>query len=153
MKNILMVCLGNICRSPMAEGILRHKAASLNIPVDVDSAGTSNYHIGDHPDHRAVKCLRKHGLDISQLHARQFSEIDFKYFDVIFVMDKSNYRDVLSKASTDDERNKVKLFLNEAWPNENRDVPDPWFGDQDGFEDVYQMLDKAADSFLQSLQK
>lgn len=140
---ILMVCLGNICRSPLAEGILRSK---LNDKFTIDSAGTSPWHIGKSPDKRSVSVAKKYGIDISTQRARQFSEADFDKFDLIFVMDESNYSDVLAHAKNDDERKKVRLIL------ENRDVPDPYFGEDDGFEEVYRLLEEAADKIAQELE-
>ena len=137
---ILMVCLGNICRSPLAEGILASK-----LPKDqfiVDSAGTGNYHIGKQPDHRSIATAKKHGLDISNQKARQFNSKDFDDFDYIYVMDSSNYDDVLFLAKTDEHKQKVKLILDELFPNENVDVPDPYYGVQNGFDMVYEMLDE-----------
>ncbi len=141
-----MVCLGNICRSPMAEGILRHKLSNANIDVEIDSAGTGNYHIGEHPDHRAVKCLKQKGIDISSLRARQFIYQDFVQFDIIYAMDASNYNNIVALAKSEVEKHKVKLYLNEAWPGQNRAVPDPWFGDADGFEEVFEMLEVASEA-------
>lgn len=146
-----MVCLGNICRSPMAEGILRHKLSDLNIDVEIDSAGTGNYHIGAHPDHRAVKCLKQKGIDISTLRARQFVYQDFTRFDIIYAMDASNYKNIVALAKTDAEKSNVKMYLNEAWPGQDRAVPDPWFGDADGFEEVFEMLEAASEACAKSL--
>ncbi|MGB6083480.1 low molecular weight protein-tyrosine-phosphatase [Moheibacter sp.] len=140
---ILMVCLGNICRSPLAEGILRSK---LNDKFTIDSAGTGPWHIGKSPDKRSVSVAEKYGIDISTQRARQFSAADFDKFDLIFVMDESNYSDVLAHAKNDDERKKVRLIL------ENRDVPDPYFGEDDGFEEVYRLLEEAADKIAQELE-
>ena len=140
---ILMVCLGNICRSPLAEGILRSK---LNANYFIDSAGTGPWHIGKSPDKRSVSVAEKYGIDISTQRARQFSEADFDKFDLIFVMDQSNYSDVLAHAKNDDQRKKVRLIL------ENRDVPDPYFGEDDGFEEVYRLLEEAADKIAQELE-
>lgn len=145
-----MVCLGNICRSPMAEGVLRERAARAGHNLHIDSAGTSDYHIGEGPDRRAVHCMKSYGIDISGLRARQFVSSDFDAFDTIFVMDQQNYRDVLSLARHDDDARKVSLFLNQAYPGENRSVPDPWFGGPEGFHDVYAMLDRASRAFLES---
>ncbi len=146
---ILMVCLGNICRSPLAEGILANK-----LPKDifiVDSAGTGNYHVGSPPDKRSILTAKQHGLDISLQRARQFGRKDFENFDYIFVMDGSNYDNVIELAKTEDERKKVDLILNQLFPNENVDVPDPYFGLQNGFEDVYQMLDEACEILAKKL--
>jgi protein-tyrosine phosphatase len=134
---ILMVCLGNICRSPLAEGILRHLADEKGLNWEVDSAGTGNWHVGDPPDRRSVKVARQHGIDISGLRGRQFQVADFDEFDRIFVMDLDNYRDVLRKARTDADRDKVQLLLGDQQP-----VPDPWYDDA-LFEPVYNMIYKA----------
>ncbi len=146
-----MVCLGNICRSPMAEGILRKKMEDANLEFELDSAGTGNYHIGEHPDHRAVKCMKSNGIDISKLRARQISPRDLAFYDIIFTMDESNHKNVLALASNNEEANKVKMFLNELEHGKNRSVPDPWFGDESGFDEVYEMLDKAADAYVNRL--
>ncbi|HVA97688.1 MAG TPA: low molecular weight protein-tyrosine-phosphatase [Bacteroidia bacterium] len=148
MKKILMVCLGNICRSPIAEGILREKASAIGFPIIVDSAGTSNYHIGEHPNIRTIQNAETHHIDISKLKARQFSVKDFDAFDIIFAMDISNYNDILSFARNKYDKNKVELILNRLHPKKNESVPDPYFGGDDGFENVFQLLDKACDSIL-----
>ena len=138
---ILMVCLGNICRSPLAEGILKSK-----IPQDsftVDSAGTSNYHIGELPDSRSIDLAKKHQIDITNQRGRQFITEDFDAFDLIYAMDTSNYRNIIKLARTPEDMSKVKLILDEL-PNYNlKDVPDPYYGGVNGFENVYQMLDLA----------
>lgn len=146
-----MVCLGNICRSPLAEGILREKANAINFPIFVDSAGTSNYHIGEHPDHRAIENAQSHQVDISKLKARQFSVKDFDAFDIIFAMDVSNYNDILRLTRTDHDKNKVEIILNRLYPKSNKSVPDPYFGGEEGFETVFQLLDKTCDTILHSL--
>jgi len=148
MKKVLMVCLGNICRSAMAQGILENKIADLNLNIEVDSAGTSSYHIGDSPDYRAQKKTLVYDIDISKQQARQFTANDFKEFDYIFAMDNANYRDIITLAQTTEEKNKVKLFLDFTYPNENKDVPDPYYGGDEGFENVYQLLDAACSIFL-----
>lgn len=136
-----MVCLGNICRSPLAEGIMRSKLSDKLFFVD--SAGTANYHIGNSPDKRSIAVAKKYGLDITHLKGRQFSVLDFDAFDIIYVMDESNYRNVTSLARNDDDISKVKFILNEIYPNQNYDVPDPYYGGDEGFENVYKMLDEA----------
>jgi len=138
---VLMVCLGNICRSPLAEGILKSKLTNNN--VHVDSAGTGDYHVDDLPDSRSIAVAKKYGIDITDQRGRQFSAEDFNKFDHIYVMDNFNYDDVISLASSEDEKAKVKLILNEIFPGENVDVPDPYQGGQQGFENVYKMLDEA----------
>lgn len=145
MESVLMVCLGNICRSPLAEGILRDKAEKLNLNITIDSAGTSNYHIGEHPDNRTVSNANKHGVDVSKLKARQFQVEDFDRFDAIFVMDASNYSDVISLARNEADKRKVELILNRVYPNSNMAVPDPYFGGEQGFENVFILLEQACD--------
>jgi protein-tyrosine phosphatase len=136
-----MVCLGNICRSPLAEGILKSKVNSTNIFVD--SAGTGNYHIGGLPDDRSIAIAEKNNISITDQRCRQFSVDNFDNFDVIYVMDNSNRRDILSLARNEEDRLKVKMILNELFPNENVDVPDPYTGGLNGFEQVFNMLEKA----------
>ncbi|HEX9601130.1 MAG TPA: low molecular weight protein-tyrosine-phosphatase [Mariniflexile sp.] len=150
MTKILMVCLGNICRSPLAEGILKSKLTSDSFFVD--SAGTGDYHIGKNPDSRSIAIARKHGLDISNLRGRQFNVLDFDMFDIIYVMDESNYRNVLLLARNEQDKAKVKFILNEIHPNQNYNVPDPYFGGNDGFENVYNMLDEACSVIATRLQ-
>ncbi|MDJ0646728.1 MAG: low molecular weight protein-tyrosine-phosphatase [Flavobacteriaceae bacterium] len=141
MTRILMVCLGNICRSPLAEGILRSKVDQE--VIFIDSAGTGGYHVGELPDRRSIAVARKYGLDITDQRCRKFTVRDFDEFDLIYVMDNSNRRDVLSLARTNEDTEKVKMILNELFPNENVDVPDPYYGGEFGFESVYEMLEKA----------
>tara|TARA_R110002096_G_scaffold112264_6_gene244722 strand:- start:217 stop:666 length:450 start_codon:yes stop_codon:yes gene_type:complete len=148
MTKILMVCLGNICRSPLAEGILKSKLSNDFI---VDSAGTANYHVGSAPDKRSIAVARKHGLDISNLSGRQFDSSDFDIFDMIYVMDESNFQNVVKLARNDEDIVKVKLILNEVHPNKNYEVPDPYYGGDHGFENVYQMLDEACDNIVKKL--
>lgn len=146
---ILMVCLGNICRSPLAEGILASK-----LPKDkftVDSAGTGPWHIGNSPDKRSIAIAKKNNLDISIQKGRQFNSIDFDNFDYIFVMDKSNYNDVISLAKNEEQKAKVQIILNELYPNENVDVPDPYFGMDNGFQIVYEMLDDVCELIAKKL--
>lgn len=133
-----MICLGNICRSPLAEGILRSKLPSH---YTVDSAGTANYHVGDSPDYRSVSVAKNHGIDISFLRGRQFTVADFDSFDVLYVMDSSNYQNIISLARNEEDLQKVFLLMNEEFPNENREVPDPYYGNEEDFEVVYQQLD------------
>lgn len=144
-----MVCLGNICRSPMAEGVLRHHANAHGIAIEIDSAGTGNYHVGEAPDKRAIQYMKSKGIDISNLRARQFSKSDFMEFDIIYAMDDSNYRNILKLASSETHRSKVKMILNETSPSENRPVPDPYFGGMEGFEEVFDLLDEVSASLIQ----
>jgi len=141
-----MVCLGNICRSPLAEGILKAKIDTDK--VQVDSAGTGGWHIGELPDSRSIDIAKKHGLDITDQRGKKFSAYDFETYDYIFVMDNSNYRDVIRMANNDSEKQKVRLILDEIFPGENVDVPDPYYGGDHGFENVYQMLDQACEKIV-----
>ena len=147
---ILMVCLGNICRAPLAEGILTHKTKHLN--VSVDSAGTSAYHIGELPDKRSIEIASKYNIDLSSQRARQFSRKDFEYFDIIYAMDTNNYAHLISLGETKEEQEKIKLILNEINPLACESVPDPYFGGGNGFQIVYDMLDKACDNIVSSIE-
>lgn len=144
-----MVCLGNICRSPLAEGILREKVKGTDI--EVDSAGTSAYHIDEAPDPRAIQTGRKNGINISDLRGRQFTPDDFDRYDKIYVMDRSNYQNVLDLARNDEDREKVDYLLNELEIGSDSEVPDPYFGGDSGFDNVYQMLDAATDRIVEKL--
>ena len=146
MKKILMVCLGNICRSPLAEGILQSKVNEAL--VYVDSAGTAAYHVGNLPDERSIAVAKQYGIDISKQQARKFTEKDFLKFDIIYAMDKSNYQYIISLATNDKDLEKVKMILNESLPDKNYSVPDPYYGGQTGFEEVYKMLNEACDSII-----
>ena len=144
-----MVCLGNICRSPVAEGILRHKLLSLGIDsITTDSAGTSSYHIGEAPDARMRLTSQENGVDIDDLRARQFVPSDYDKFDIIYAMDSSNYNDIIAQARTEEEKSKVKIILNEINPGLNQAVPDPYYGGDDGFQHVFDLLDKATDVII-----
>ena len=144
-----MVCLGNICRSPLAEGILASKLPKHKFIVD--SAGTGAWHSGNQPDARSIAVAKKHQLDISTQRARLFKVEDFETFDYIYVMDKSNFRDVIRLAKNDEQKEKVEIILNELYPDENVDVPDPYYGIANGFEMVYQMLDEACEIIASKL--
>ncbi|WP_298541070.1 low molecular weight protein-tyrosine-phosphatase [uncultured Aquimarina sp.] len=146
---ILMVCLGNICRSPLAEGILASKIDSEKFQVD--SCGTSNYHIGGKPDIRSIETARKHGIDITNQRATQFKVSDFDTYDFIYPMDNSNYDDIIKLARNEKDKQKVKLILNELHSNEDLNVPDPYYGGEQGFEDVFDMLNKACNSIIKKL--
>ncbi|HRL70573.1 MAG TPA: low molecular weight protein-tyrosine-phosphatase [Flavobacterium sp.] len=146
---ILMVCLGNICRSPLAEGILASKLPKGKFTVD--SAGTGSWHIGRQPDERSIAVAKKNKINISTQKGRQFSVADFDAFDYIYVMDSSNYNDVVELAKTQDHRDKVQMILNDLFPNENVDVPDPYFGLPNGFEIVYNMLDEVCEVISKKL--
>ncbi|MBK7667450.1 MAG: low molecular weight phosphotyrosine protein phosphatase [Sphingobacteriaceae bacterium] len=149
---ILVVCLGNICRSPLAEGILLHLVNEKKLALKIDSAGTSNYHIGEAPDARTTANARKHNIDLSTLRARQFVVEDFDAFDKIFVMDKSNLQNVLNLARNEEDKQKVDLFLNISQPNANMEVPDPYFGGEAGFENVFQLVWNASEKLIEKHQ-
>ena len=140
---ILMVCLGNICRSPLAQGILNSKITSNTF---VDSAGTAAYHVGNPPDPRSTEIAKQKGIDISQYRARKFTKEDFTKFDQIFVMDQSNFEDVIRLAETKAEQDKVSLIL----PFE-QELPDPYYGGKEGFEYCYSLLDKACDQIIEKM--
>ena len=141
---ILMVCLGNICRSPLAEGILKSKTKN----IEVDSAGTAGYHIGKNPDIRSIEIGKKNNIDISSQRARQFSSNDFSKFDKIYAMDNDNYSKIISLAKNQQEINKVELILNEIFPNQFKSVPDPYYGGARGFENIYDLLNKACEKIV-----
>ncbi len=145
---VLMVCLGNICRSPLAEGILQHKINTFNLDWEVQSAGTGNWHIGELPDSRSILTAQKHGIDITHQRGAQLKYSDLEEYDLIFAMDSSNYQNILRLAVRDEQRKKVHLIMNMIEPKENRSVPDPYWND-DGFELVYEMLDKACNAIIQ----
>jgi protein-tyrosine phosphatase len=140
---ILMVCLGNICRSPLAQGILESK---INSNTVVDSAGTAAYHVGNPPDPRSIAVAKQNGIPISQFRARKFTREDFKNFNHIYVMDQSNYKDVIGLAETRAEQEKVSLLL----PDE-KEVPDPYYGGPEGFESCYSLLDDACTQIVKKL--
>lgn len=150
---LLFVCLGNICRSPLAEGIMRQKLeqAGLNKKIMVDSVGFEPFHKGDPPDHRAIRVAKNHGIDISTHRARLFTEYDFEDFDKIYVMDSNNYHDVMSVVRNEEDKRKVDYLMNSIRPGSNAPIPDPWYGNQEDFEHTYRLLDKATDKILNDL--
>ncbi|MDV3754601.1 low molecular weight protein-tyrosine-phosphatase [Elizabethkingia anophelis] len=139
---ILMVCLGNICRSPLAEGILKSKLPDNYI---VDSAGTIAMHEDEHPDKRSVKVAALHNIDISKQRSRPIQPKDLEYFDRIYCMDRNNLKDVSVMAKNEAQRQKISLILDVLHDNNNTEVPDPYWGNQQDFEDVFQLLNKACD--------
>lgn len=145
---VLMVCLGNICRSPLAEGIMRKKIEENKLNWTVDSAGTSGYHIGEAPDPRSILIANQYGIDISSLKGRKFNYGDFEYFDLILVMDSMNYIDIIKQCINDHEKNKVHLIMNFVSPQKNISVPDPYYGGEEGFEEIYNMLNEACDQII-----
>ena len=144
-----MVCLGNICRSPLAEGILKNK--TQNLDVFVDSAGTSSFHVGNPPDSRSIEIASKNGIDLTDQRARQFSEKDFHNFDKIYAMDTNNYSHIISLAKDQSDRNKVDVILNVLNSKSYDSVPDPYYGSGDGFQIVYDLLNSACDAIVGKL--
>lgn len=147
---ILFVCLGNICRSPLAEGVMRHQADQMDLDYYIDSAGTSDWHIGENPDSRGISVAYEHGIDISNLNARQFVISDFDEFDLIFAMDKSNYSNMMDLARNSNDSKKIKLYLNMAYPGKNMDVPDPYYDGK--FEEVFNLLDEANKKVINNIE-
>jgi len=150
---VLMVCLGNICRSPLAEGILKDKAQTAGLDWQIESRGTGGWHVGNPPDHRSVAMAKEKGLDISDQRSQKLTKKDLSEFDLIFAMDKANYRDIISMSDNPALEDKVSLILNEANPESDRSVPDPYYGGENGFSDVYNMLDKACEAFVKKHNK
>ena len=140
---ILMVCLGNICRSPLAQGILESKITSNTF---IDSDGTAAYHVGNPPDPRSIAVAKQNGIPISQFRARKFTREDFKNFNHIYVMDQSNYKDVIGLAETHAEQEKVSLLL-----PDKKEVPDPYYEGPEGFESCYSLLDDACTQIVKKL--
>lgn len=141
-----MVCLGNICRSPLAQGILEAKIKNNSLDWIVDSAGTSGYHSGEAPDIRSIEIAKKNGIEINSQQSRRIEYQDLKSFDLILVMDQSNLQNLRSMTSENLYQNKIKLILDFVYPGQNRAVPDPYY--DNGFEKVYDMLDQAADHII-----
>ncbi len=151
---ILFVCLGNICRSPLAEALFKQKLDDHHVKhlFTADSAGTSDFHRGELPDTRTLKNAEKHGIEIQHL-ARQFTRRDFQNFDIIVTMDFSNRDNVLALAQTEADRLKVKMLLDYSPGHEGMEVPDPWFGGDEGFEQVFNLLNRATNDLLVNLIK
>jgi len=145
-----MVCLGNICRSPLAEGILKSKVDQNE--VEVESAGTAGFHIGKRPDSRSIAVAQKHGLNIRNQRCRKFSRQDFSDFNIIYAMDRSNFRNIISMAKNEADIKKVKLLLDEI-NIDLKEVPDPYYDEEEGFEQVYTLIDKACDAIAFQLQQ
>jgi len=138
-----MVCLGNICRSPLAEGILKSKIDDNKVLVD--SAGTAGWHAGELPDQRSIEVAHAHQIDLTNQRSRKFTYADFENYDLIYAMDRSNLSDILGLARNEKDEQKVQLILNEVQSGQNLDVPDPYYGGDHGFENVFQMLDEACE--------
>ena len=146
---ILMVCLGNICRSPLAEGILKSKTQHLKIIID--SAGTAGYHVGKKPDARSICIANKNNINIKEQKARQFNRSDFDNFDIIYAMDKNNYSHLIALAKNEDERLKIRLILNEINPGKYNSVPDSYYDNENGFQNVYNMLEKTCEKITNQI--
>ena len=142
-----MVCLGNICRSPLAEGIMAAKAKNSGLAWQVDSAGTSSWHVGELPDPRSIAIAKKYNIDITYQRARQLRPKDLDEFDKIYAMDVSNYQNILNMATTEAQKQKVEMIMNEVNANNNHNVPDPYW-DDNGFEQVFRMLEEACDEII-----
>jgi len=145
-----MVCLGNICRSPLAHGILESKLPSDKFYVD--SAGTANYHVGDSPDYRSIAVAKSNGIDISNQRARQFKVSDFDTFDYIYTMDNSNYQNVIALARNSNDIIKVKCIVDADETIQETHIPDPYYGDISDFQNVYKMLEKICCKLSKTLQ-
>jgi protein-tyrosine phosphatase len=146
---ILMVCLGNICRSPMAEGILQDKAFRAGLPWTVESAGTNGFHVGEAPHPLSQKIARQHGIDISRQQARKFIAADFEMYDKIYAMAEDVLYDMRRIGGKYFMPGKTDLLLNELYPGENDEVPDPYYGPEAGYVKVYNLLDEACDAIIQ----
>jgi len=143
--------MGNICRSPVAEGILQHLSQINNLDIEIDSAGTISMHQGNAPDERSTANASKHGVDISKQQSRPIKLHDFDYYDKIFVMDVNNYNALQRLTSNKNRLQKVDFLLNISYPNQNKNVPDPYYGEGDGFETVYQLIFEACSKLVDEL--
>jgi len=150
---ILMVCLGNICRSPLAEGILQNKIKKAGLNWQVDSAGTNGYHIGEAPHRFSQKVARLNGIDISNQRARNFSPTDFQKYDKIYAMADDVIDEIRNIAKDKFDTSKVDLIMNELYPGENLNVFDPWYGGIDGYHEVYEMINAACDAIINNINK
>lgn len=145
---ILMVCLGNICRSPIAEGVLAQKAKERGLDWQVDSAGTNRYHTGEAPHRFSQKVCLQHGIDISGQCARTFTAKDFEQYDIIYALAMDVYREIEKIGGTKAQMNKVKLFLSEQEEGSTASVPDPWYGDESGYLPVYRLIEETCEAIV-----
>ena len=150
---ILMVCLGNICRSPLAEGILRHKCSRLHLPWEIDSAGTNGFHTGESPHPLSQKVAALHGIDISNQVSRRFVKADFDRFDRIYAMAEDVMKEMKYIAGQQFDPEKADLLLNVLHPGSDKEVPDPWYGDESGYHQVYTLLDEACEALIHQLKE
>lgn len=146
---VLMVCLGNICRSPMAEGLLRHKAEAAGLPWVVESAGTESYHIGEAPHKLSIKVCKEHGVGIGNQRARKFTAEHLAQYDKIYAMADDVYKEMKQIAGKDADMGNVDLFLNELKPGTNLSVPDPWYGGEEDFKRAYKLIDATCDAIIE----
>jgi protein-tyrosine phosphatase len=149
--NLLMVCIGNICRSPLAEGIMKEKLKNAGLDFFVDSAGMISYHAGEPPDSRSIEVAKQNGIDISGQVARMITKNDFENFDLIFAMERSVFDELIALASSEKQKEKVKLFLDFAECNSSSEVPDPYYGTKKDFEEVFQLLNEASEKIMEKL--
>jgi protein-tyrosine phosphatase len=150
MMKILMVCLGNICRSPLAEGILLHKAKKAGLNWQVDSAGTNGYHIGEAPHKLSQKVAKLNGINICNQRSRQFIKEDFDHYDEIYAMADDVLDEMKEIAKEKWDPSKAQLFLNELYPGQHRSVPDPWYGTEPGYHEAYKLIDAACDKIIET---
>ena len=147
-----MVCLGNICRSPLAEGILQHKVNEAGLSWKVESAGTNSYHIGEPPHHLSQKVAQLNGINICDQRARRFKPSDLEEYDLLYAMSKDVIDDMKTMAGNQWKQEKVKLLMDELHPGQQKDVPDPWYGPEPGYHEVYKMIEAACDKILKKAQ-
>jgi len=150
---ILMVCLGNICRSPIAEGVLRHKIKEQGLKWTVASAGTESYHVGEPPHRFSQKVCMAHGLDISEQRAKKFTRNEIDNYDIIYAMAHDVYNEMVQIVGSREQMHNVRYFLNELHPGSNASVPDPYYGNEDGYHTVYEMIDKTCDAIIANNKK
>lgn len=144
-----MVCLGNICRSPLAEGILQDKAFGAGLTWSIESAGTNSYHTGEPPHRLSQKIARLNGIDISQQRARRFTANDFEVYDKIYALAEDVMDEMKRIAGKKFDAAKAELLMNEIYPGKNMDVPDPWYGPEPGYHEVFALIDKACDAIIE----
>ena len=149
---ILMVCLGNICRSPLAEGILQHKVNEAGLSWKVESAGTNSYHIGEPPHHLSQKVAQLNGINICDQRARRFKPSDLEEYDLLYAMSKDVIDDMKTMAGNNWQQEKVKLLMDELHPGQQKDVPDPWYGPEQGYHEVYNMIEASCDKIFKKAQ-
>lgn len=150
---VLFVCLGNICRSPLAEGIFRAKTESMGLHWEIDSAGTAGYHVGEHPHKLSQKVAKLNAVDISTQKCRQFVDTDMDYFDKIYTMDLDNYNEVKRISGTNWNPAKTALLLEALYPGQNKSVPDPWYGEEPDYHEVYRLIERACDKIIEEVKR